>query len=71
MNLNAGGDEDMTEVQGSGDALDESAGVKDEDDDKTLVNSVDSSDGKGLMKVLQAFEELKKEFDEKFKKIWS
>jgi hypothetical protein len=67
MNL---GDEDMSEVQGSGDVFDETAGVKDEDAAAPAA-TLETRDGQGLMKVLRAFQLLKQEFDEKFKVIWS
>lgn len=70
MNLNTDGDTDMAEVQGSGDAHEENDGVAD-DDEAAAQPSSDVHDGEGLMKVLRAFKLLKKEFDEKFKVIWS
>jgi hypothetical protein len=79
MNLNPDSDGDMTEVQGSGDAVEEAAGVKkeqepgvtDEGDSDASAPAWKLDDGEGLMKVLQAFKLLKEEFDLKFKVMWS
>lgn len=70
MNLNADGDIDMAEVQGSGDAHEETAGVSD-DEEVENQSTTDIHEGEGLMKVLKAFGLLKTEFDGKFKVIWS
>ena len=82
MNLNPDSDGDMTDVQGSGDAVEEAAGVKKEQEPGVAATADDSDseisspsweldDGAGLMKVLQAFKLLKEEFDLKFKVMWS
>lgn len=79
MKLNPDSDGDMTEVQGSGDAVEEAAGVKKEQE-PGVVDDTESDvpspawkldEGEGLMKVLQAFKLLKEEFDLKFKVMWS
>jgi hypothetical protein len=79
MNLNPDSDGDMTDVQGSGDAVEEAAGVKvetqpgvaEEEDSEAAAPTWELDDGEGLMKVLQAFKLLKEEFDAKFKVMWS
>jgi hypothetical protein len=79
MKLNPDSDGDMTEVQGSGDAVEEAAGVKKEQEPGVVDDGEGDSaapawkldDGEGLMKVLQAFKLLKEEFDLKFKVMWS
>jgi len=79
MKLNPDSDGDMTDVQGSGDAVEEAAGVKvetqpgvaEDDDSETSGPAWELDDGQGLMKVLQAFKLLKEEFDGKFKVMWS
>jgi hypothetical protein len=79
MKLNPDSDGDMTDVQGSGDAVEEAAGVKVETEPGVVAENGDSEgtlslgldDGVGLMKVLQAFKLLKEEFDGKFKVMWS
>lgn len=80
MKLNPDSDGDMTDVQGSGDAVEEAAGVKKEQEPGVVADESDSEesspaweldDGAGLLKVLQAFKMLKDEFDAKFKVMWS
>jgi hypothetical protein len=79
MNLNPDSDGDMTDVQGSGDAVEEAAGVKvetqpgvvEEDGPESSAPAWELDEGQGLMKVLQAFKLLKEEFDGKFKVMWS
>ncbi|KAF2437131.1 P-loop containing nucleoside triphosphate hydrolase protein [Tothia fuscella] len=77
MKLNPDSEGDMTEVQGGGDASEEAAGIKKEQEPGVADDGeIDSAawkldDGEGLMKVLQAFKLLKEEFDLKFKVMWS
>ena len=69
---------DLEEVRGSGDAAEEMAGDKEDGDgvegqkgEMMPAWAGGEGDGKGMMKVLAAFEMLRKEFDEKFKVMWA
>ena len=69
---------DLEEVRGSGDAAEEMAGDKEDGDgvegqkgEMMPAWAGGEGGGKGMMKVLAAFEMLRKEFDEKFKVMWA
>ena len=72
---------DMIDVQGSGDSYENAqAEVSREDsdesdnsaeDDETAAPAWEGQDGQSLLKVLQAFQMLKREFDTKFKAMWA
>jgi hypothetical protein len=75
MGMKSDDDVDLDEVRGSGDVAEELAGEADEGDDSggehTQRPAWAAESDQGMVKVLVAFEMLRKEFDEKFKAMWA
>ncbi|KAK3063207.1 hypothetical protein LTS18_002227 [Coniosporium uncinatum] len=79
MKLSPESDVGLIDVMGSGDAFEDrkddvdvdADGGAEQDGDGTGKPAWQGDDGRGLLKVLKAFQTLKAEFDETFKKMWA